>query len=77
MSDTRSEVEVMAMADCGVRRAVPAHWSDWWAHAAMVLAVLYDWRGRESGKTVRQWLQSVVDEGHMEEHIKRYTKEGG
>jgi hypothetical protein len=36
------------------------HWSDWFAHAADVLAVLYEMRGRPNGKTVEEWLRDVA-----------------
>jgi len=41
-------------------------WSDWFHHAAEVLAVMYVQRGRESGDSVAVWLQRVTaSDGEM------------
>jgi hypothetical protein len=55
-----SSLEDYVMAECGVREWVPGYWSDWFSTAAMVLALLYEWRGRERGKSVEEWLHLLV-----------------
>jgi len=36
------------------------YWSEWFGHAAFVLALLYEMRAEKSGDSVRTWLERVV-----------------
>jgi hypothetical protein len=59
--ETLEQLVRVLQADCDRLRAVPAFWSDWFTLAAKTLAVLYEWRGRESGKPVREWLARMME----------------
>ena len=47
------------MAESTLRGTTPGEYRDWYLHAAHVLALMYVWPGRSSGKSVEDWLTAL------------------